>query len=198
MQDRLIQMFFGLVIVYMIWKVWQKMTSNLVMVRSRIDSKEYLVQNLPDKEDAADLLAKLMSSAWKVVDKAKTSSDEDLKRLAERFNPKSVQENVQNSSYTSYSENKGEKIVLCLRKKDSSFALLDEQVILFVFLHELAHLATKESGPNGGHTKVFWSNFKKIITIAHELGVYQPIDYSKNPEQYCGIDITDNVYFTTV
>ncbi len=198
MQDRLIQIFFGGIIIYMIWKVWQKMTSNLVLVRSRLDNKEYLVQNLPDKKDAADLLAKLMESVWKVVNKAKTTDDEDMKRLAERFNPKSVQENVQNSSYTSYSENKGEKIVLCLRKKDSSFALLDEQVILFVFLHELAHLATKDTGPNGGHTKVFWANFKKIITIAHELGVYQPVDYSKEPEKYCGIDITDNVYFTTV
>lgn len=198
MQDRLIQFFFGAVIIYMIWKVWQKATSNLILVKSRVDGKEYLVQNLPDKQEAADLLGRLMVSVWKIIEKCKKSDDEDLNRLVERFNPKSIQENVQNSSYTSYSENKGEKIVLCLRKKDASFELLDEQVILFVFLHELAHLATKESGPNGGHTKVFWSNFKKIITIAHEVGVYQPVDYSKNPEQYCGIDITDNVYFTSV
>jgi hypothetical protein len=30
---------------------------------------------------------------------------------------------------------------------------------------------------------------------AKEANIYQPVDYNKSPEPYCGMDITDNPYF---
>ena len=45
------------------------------------------------------------------------------------------------------------------------------------------------------HTEEFWSNFKFLLKEAKKEGIYNPIDYKKNPQPYCGMTITDNPYF---
>ena len=50
---------------------------------------------------------------------------------------------------------------------------------MFVALHELSHIATKSIG----HTKIL-ENFKFLIGIAKEINVYNPVDYSENPQMY--------------
>ena len=46
-----------------------------------------------------------------------------------------------------------------------------------------------------GHNDEFWTNFKFLLDIAVENGLYHPVDYKKNPQEYCGMDITDNPYY---
>jgi hypothetical protein len=46
-----------------------------------------------------------------------------------------------------------------------------------------------------GHTDEFWQNFKFLLENAVELKLYTPVDYKKEPENYCGMDITDNPYY---
>ena len=46
-----------------------------------------------------------------------------------------------------------------------------------------------------GHTDEFWQNFKFLLEHAVELKLYTPVDYKKEPENYCGMDITDNPYY---
>jgi hypothetical protein len=58
---------------------------------------------------------------------------------------------------------------------------------MFVALHELSHIMTKSVG----HTKEFWDNFKFILQNAIVIGIYNPVDYSKDPKSYCGIQVTD-------
>ena len=62
---------------------------------------------------------------------------------------------------------------------------------MFVALHELAHIGTKEIG----HTTTYWENFKWILQQAALIKIYIPIDYKNNPKNYCGMEITDNPYF---
>jgi hypothetical protein len=181
-----------------IWFVYQAVSSNLVKVTARTDGRPYWVQDLPDKQDAADLLGKLVNNVQKVIvstgdEESAIDDGEAYTRLRKLFDPANIQENVQTSQHTSYSENKGQKIVLCLRKKDSSFELLEDNILMFVFLHELAHLMTKDTD---GHSPIFWSNFKHILQRASSAGVYSPVDYSRFPVQYCGLDVTDNILFT--
>mgnify|MGYP001371076969 CR=1 FL=1 len=40
-----------------------------------------------------------------------------------------------------------------------------------------------------------WQNFKFLLEIAVKHKLYTPIDYKKNPKQYCGMEITDNPYY---
>ena len=58
---------------------------------------------------------------------------------------------------------------------------------MFVAIHELAHLMSKSIG----HTTEFWDNMRFLLEKGIEIGIYNHIDYSKKPEDYCGIKITD-------
>jgi predicted metal-dependent hydrolase len=62
---------------------------------------------------------------------------------------------------------------------------------MFVATHEIAHIMTTSVG----HTEEFWNNFKFLLENAVELKLYTPVDYKKEPEGYCGMDITDNPYY---
>lgn len=158
-------------------------------VTSTIDNKEYLVRSLPDKQEAADLLANIRKRLEKTVLHLQENFQEDERtnRLLKNFRSDRLSEGSENSKYTSYSINKGEKIVLCLRAKDDSKKLVDLNTMTFVALHELAHLATLSIG----HTKEFWDNFKWILKEAIKIKIYNYQDFNSKPEGYCGIQITD-------
>jgi predicted metal-dependent hydrolase len=199
-------------------------------VRSNINGKEYLVRNLEDKQEAADLMARISQKLEKLVDiisksntdemyekyisqdiqkelyiniEAGTQSSEqedkeimqkikklfnrDLKRLVDNFNSDNFSENTPDSKYTSYSVNKGEKIVFCIRDKNENETLVNENIMMFVSIHELAHLMTKSVG----HGPEFWTNFKILLKIAIDNNLYQYIDFNRKPEPYCGTKISD-------
>jgi hypothetical protein len=101
-------------------------------------------------------------------------------------------ETLPTSEMTAYSENKGEKLAFCLNKtKNDNTQLIDLNTLTFVAFHELSHIMTKSIG----HKQDFWNNFKFLLENAKSAGIYQPVDYKKNPEAYCGMDLTDNPYY---
>ena len=96
------------------------------------------------------------------------------------------------SNYTAYSENKGEKIAFCLNKKKGvDDNLIDEHTLTFVAIHELSHVMSVSIG----HKSEFWENFKFLLENAKEAKIHEPIDYSKEPAEYCSMKITDSPYF---
>jgi hypothetical protein len=165
---------------------------NTVEVRSRRDGKVYRVQNLPDKQEACDRISKLRENLEKLVDNYKSDpsamADPRIKVLVSRFNPENFTENDLTSDTTSYSENKGEKIVVCIRDKAPPHKFADENTVMFVLLHEMAHLMTTTVG----HTPEFWANFKRILHDAVQCGIYTPVNYAREPTAYCGMTITDS------
>jgi len=165
--------------------------ANLVTVKSQVDGKDYQVQNLPDKQAAADLMAQIHSNLETLINHYKTDpatiADPRVKTMVERFNPDNMMENELTDDSTSYSENKGEKIVVCLREKSNGYPLIDENTIMFVILHEMAHLMTTTVG----HTPEFWTNFRRILQDGTSVGIYRAVNYSKSPVNYCGMTITD-------
>ena len=162
-------------------------------VVSSYDNREYLVRSLPNKDQAAILLGKMNKRLQILVEHMKTADskadEEDVERLAQNFNPDSISEGTEKSSYTSYSVNKGEKIVFCLRSRDENEKLIDINTLMYVAIHELAHLMTKEIG----HPPEFWRNFKILLREAMVIGVYEKVDYSKAPVKYCGMKIKSNI-----
>jgi len=143
--------------------------------------------------DAADLLAHVTKKCRELVDYVgkKYPNDPDVKRLVEGFNPQRISETLPTSELTAYSENKGEKIAFCLNKTKNSSTLIDVNTLTFVALHELSHIMTKTIG----HKQEFWQNFKFLLENAKAANIYQPVDYKKNPQGYCGMTITDNPYY---
>ena len=99
-----------------------------------------------------------------------------------------IREVEKNSPYTSYSVNKGEELVFCLRNK-STHEFYDYNKILYVAVHEIAHIGC----PEIGHTKLFFEINKYLLKTATDNKMYSFIDYNKKPEEYCGIQIYTNV-----
>ena len=147
----------------------------LKCIISDVDGKTYCVRERAKLELAADLLARTTQKLNKLVAHMKENLPEHsiTKLFIERYNPKKIYETLPTSEYTAYSENKGEKLAFCLdTKKNSQGQLIDENTLMFVALHEIAHIGTKDVG----HTDKYWNNFKFIIEQAKEIGIYVPQD----------------------
>jgi hypothetical protein len=168
-------------------------TAEVEFVVSSVDRRRYLVRKLRDSQKAADALArvnaKLQALVRHMVAKFGTT-DESVRRLYENYDPDALSEGSEESGYTSYSVNKGEKIVLCIRQRDERKTLVDDNVVAYVAIHELAHLMTYDEV---GHTPAFWANFRTLLAEAVDLGLYAKTDYASKPVDYCGIKITSSV-----
>ena len=178
-----------ILLVFIMYMYFENKNNDVDYETSTFDNRRYLVRNLDDKKDAANLLSKIRNNMEKICEHLKISynSQDNVQRLLIRFNPDNISETGKGSKYTSYSVNKGEKIVLCLRARDETEKLVDENTLMFVSLHELAHIMTKSIG----HKKEFWKNFKFLLKNAIKLGLYKHEDYNNTPKKYCGIVITD-------
>ena len=168
----------------------EKFTTDLVYITSPHDGRVYLVRNLPDREDAAMLLSKLRQKLVQLTKQMQTHypHDKRVRLLLRRYNPDDMSEVAADSRYTSYSVNKGEKIVYCIRSRDDREELVDLNTILFVALHELAHVMTISVG----HTSEFWENFRFLLAHAVHWRVYRSVNFRKKPTSYCGTYITDS------
>lgn len=167
---------------------------NVEYIKSTIDGREYLVQSLPDKQGAANLLANIRTNLKRLVGHLErvASTDARTLRLVRNFNPDALSEGTDNTRYTSYSINKGEKIVFCLRARDGTKKLEDINMMMFVAVHELGHICTEEVG----HTPKFWENFKWLLEHAVNIGIYTKQDFNSKPQEYCGMMVKSNVLDT--
>ncbi len=173
------------------YKIMEGFNKEIIYVKSNVDQRRYLVQNLPQQQEAADMLAKLrrklINFTKDIYEKYPTP---EVRRLKQRYKPDNLTESTSDSQYTSYNINKGEKIVFCIRERDSTNNLVNENTIFFVALHELAHIMTYSIG----HKKEFWDNFKFLLKFAIDNKYYYYEPYHKVPKKYCGTMITDTPY----
>ena len=166
---------------------------NLKCIVSDVDGNKYCVRERAKLQLAADLLANTTQKLKElVVYLGKTYPDRaNCKRLVENFDPQTVKEILPTSEYTAYSENKGEKLAFCTTTTKKGDKLIDPNTLMYVAIHELAHIATKSIG----HTQEFWQNFKFLLQNAVKIKIYNPVDYKKKNKNYCGMKITDNPLF---
>jgi hypothetical protein len=163
-------------------------------VISGVDGNQYCVRERSKLNDAADLLATVTRKCKSLVDyvKDKHPTNEAVQRLVSGFKPNKIMETLPTSTYTAYSENKGEKIAFCLNtKKENNENLIDIDTLTFVAIHEMAHVMTLSIG----HKPEFWENFKFLLDNAKDAGIHNPVDYKHKPQEYCGMKITDNPYY---
>lgn len=179
---------FVILVIFLFQK--DKIMNDLIPVVSTYDNNTYLVRQLPDKEDAVLLLSKIRQNFITLTQYLEKNYPEDkrTRQILRRFNPDKIVETEKGSSYTSYSVNKGEKMVLCLRSRDGNNNLIDLNTLMFVALHEYTHILTESVG----HTDEFWENFRWVLKNAIGLGIYNCVDYQANPQKYCGIEVNNS------
>ena len=176
--------------------MFHNMTSNypIIQVRSNVDGLQYNVRDMPDKQKAADLLANVRHKLQKLIDtlRQRFPNKAQVIQLNEKFeaDPTRFYEATPDSEHVSYSVNKGDSIHLCLRQKDNdSEKLVEENVMVFVALHEMGHVITPPTVKS--HGPEFWNNFAWLLREAEDIGIYKYQDFRAHPVKYCGEKITD-------
>ena len=175
-------------------------TSTKTCAVSHIDNQVYSVLKTENKDEAANNLAILNKLNQEVIDAMSeqnfapgTDEYERRERLINNYRPDRLFEHrgsgPQDSSFTI---NKGEEISMCMRDPKTG-DLQDLEMIKYVNLHELAHVASE----GYGHDEDFWDSFKFILKEANQNALYEPVNYKEKPEEYCGMLVDFNPFFET-
>ena len=178
------------------WGAIHNMTSKypLVQVKSTVDGRNYSVRDMPDKQQAADLLARVRRKLEKLVEmlRQRYPNKPQVIQLNNKFeaDPRRFYEATPDAEHVSYSVNKGDSIHLCLRQREgNNEKLVEENVMVFVGLHEMGHVITPASVES--HGPEFWNNFGWLLRESESMGIYKYQDFKAHPVAYCGEKITD-------
>lgn len=170
---------------------------DMTYVKSDIDNNYYLVRDTPDKINASNTLARIKQNIYKLSDYLYENKELDkykeyksyIEQLKTKLQNTIIIESTSDSIYTSYSVNKGEQLVFCIRSRKNANNIHDINLMMYVVLHEMAHIAC----PEIGHTPLFKKIFAFLANTAVELGMYTKIPFNSQPTEYCGMQITDSV-----
>jgi len=168
---------------------------NVILIEGR-DKNKYLVYNDDKKNDSALLLSDIINNMFKIRDYLYENIhkypeyEAYIKQLHRNLNKERslIYENDPKSNLTSFSVNKGEEIAFCLRSKKND-KLHDINLLMYVALHEMAHIAC----PEVGHGELFKKIFKFLTQIAIELDLYKLENYESSPIEYCGMMLSSNI-----
>lgn len=152
--------------------------------------------NIRDKNDTVSLknLKKLSRITTHLYDicasNPKYSSHKGIARLLKKFAcPDGVcrieEQREKYSHHAAYSIDKGRMIGVCMKYKGE---YVDDNTMVFVYLHELAHVMSEQYS----HDEEFWSNFAYLLEIAVTHNLYKYEEFHVNNVNFCG----ENINFT--
>ena len=168
---------------------------NLVYVETNSGTK-FLVHKDNLKNEKANLLGKIVENMFilknhmiKNINNF-TSFEPYIEQLKNNLSETNtvVYETDPSSQLTSYSVNKGEELSFCLKSKKTN-QLHDLNLLMYVAIHEMAHIAC----PEIGHGKLFQKIFKKLAEEAVKINIYKKVNYSDNPVEYCGMILSSSI-----
>jgi hypothetical protein len=174
-------------------------------IESDLDKRKYIIRRGNSKGDvylkeSANTLAEINKRITKLVDHLKVKYARDssknyfIKKLSENYNSYILSEGAIDDRYTTYTIDKKD-MHICLRTRDRVENVYDINLLMYVILHELAHLCNYDK--NGiaiqGHGEEFRQIFKLLVVEAIKLNIYSYIDYSETPQEYCGIVISTTI-----
>jgi hypothetical protein len=112
-----------------------------------------------------------------------------ITQLNNNFNDKTyIYETNPNSDLTAYSVNKGQEFSICLISKKTG-KIHDINLLMYVVIHEMSHFAC----PEIGHGDLFKKIFKKFTEESIKIGIYNKVDYSITPQEYCGLILNSTI-----
>jgi hypothetical protein len=162
------------------------------IIKSQNNNTNYVVRNLPDKQEAANLLGKLEKNIFELINYLEQNKNNNPKHkiyvelLTSRCSNLKLSEGDDDNRYTTYTLNKGEEIVFCLRSK-KTHNLHDVNLLMFVTIHELSHIAC----PERDHTALFLDIFKFMLQQAISANLYKYQNYAKDEIEYCGMILNE-------
>ena len=180
-----------LIIIYLIYLLYN---INIIQLET-LDGTKFTIynNNIDEKTKLLNMIIENMLKLKKylVANKKNYSEYEEyINQLDKNFTKDRtyIYETNPLSNLTSYSVNKGEELSICLKSKETN-NFHDINLLMYVTIHEMAHFAC----PEIGHTLLFQKIFKFFLEAAVKIDIYQIVDYSINPVEYCGIKLTSSV-----
>jgi hypothetical protein len=193
-----------LLLVYFIWNFLYTY-SEITYVKSNIDNRTYMIRRGHSKSQeflkmSADTLAEINLRVEKLINFVDQTYGKDssknyfIKKLVSNYSPYMISEAEIDPRYTTYTVDK-ENMHICLRTRDKFENVYDLNILMYVVLHELAHLCNYSQSGEAiiGHGLEFRSIFRFLVENAMKIGVYNYTDYSKTPVEYCGISISSQI-----
>jgi len=170
--------------------------NRLTVVEASDTGMKLMVYNDKNKKASADVLSEVITKMFKLRNNLIAEKDkhneykEYIELLEENFNNErtKIYENDPNSELTSFSVNKGEEVAFCLKSKRTG-KLHEINLLLYVAIHEMAHMAC----PEIGHGNLFKKIFRFLTLEAINMGIYIKDDYSTNPVEYCGMILSSSI-----
>lgn len=169
--------------------------SDAVYIESTTGLK-FLVNKDDMKNEKAKLLGDIVENMLKLKNHLVKNKDiyveykESIEQLNENFNENKtvIYETDPNTNLTSYSVNKGEELSFCLKSKKTG-DIHDINLLMYVAIHEMAHIGCLEVG----HGTLFKKIFRFYCEEAIKIGIYKQTDYNSNPIEYCGMILSSSI-----
>ena len=174
-------------------------------VKSDVDHNNYLIRQSKTKGDdylksSANTLAEINRRITKLIYHLDTKYANDknnnffIKKLKDNYNSNVLSEAAIDNRYTTYTIDK-EDMHICLRTRDNKEKIYDINLLMYVILHELAHLCNYNVNgvPIQGHGDEFKYIFKLLVVESILLNIYTYVDYTTQPQEYCGITISSTI-----
>lgn len=179
--------------------------SEIKYIKSDLDGNVYLIRrgnNKSDKflKDSANTLALINKNIVSLInhlyENYKNDDDKNyfIKKLKDNYKPYIISEAEVDPRYTTYTIDKKD-MHICLRTRDTNENVYDINILMYVVLHELAHLCNynKKGSAILGHGSEFRVIFKFLVEESIKIGGYKQVDYAIKPQEYCGIMISTSI-----
>lgn len=170
-------------------------------IKSTIDNNHYIIRNNYENSklvETANMLAEINKRVELLIQHLILSNNQLSKdvgnKLKKVYNHNVISEAAYDVRYTTFTINK-EDMHICLRTRDSHQNVYDINILMYVVIHELAHMINydQQGNPILGHGREFQRIFKLLIKEAILSNVYKYENYRENPQEYCGITINSNI-----
>lgn len=171
------------------------LTDNYYIIRRGEKPLEFLKQSADTLAELDNRINKLISHLENIPEFSTMYWLKMLRFNYSKTNGVSIlSEAAIDNRYTTFTINKSD-IHVCLRSRDSSDKLYDINLLMYVLLHELSHLCNYNNNgiPIHGHGPEFRTIFKILVKEAIIINIYNYVDYSKTPAEYCGLILNSQI-----
>ncbi len=167
---------------------------------SSVDGKRYDVLVGPNETMIADTLARVRQGVCRVVTHMSTFPDgpfkDEIQTMTRRIGSRGerlrlAELDAKATGQVAYTRNKGEVVFLCMYRDPERGTLASEDQILFIALHELAHIMQKSYEPMRGHRTNHSDAFRRIEDFVYKAASNVGLLHRERfiGTEYCGSTI---------
>lgn len=181
------------------------MYNESINIKSSIDDNIYTIRGGKNKSyneliESANTLAMINIQMSRLITHLEKKYKNDIsnyywiKCLKEKYKPSILSEAANDNRYTTFTIDKKD-MHICLRTRDSHKNLYELNLLIYVILHELAHMCnyTRENKPIEGHGKEFKEKFSLLVRESINIGIYKYENYKTSPKEYCGMILNTQI-----